>query len=116
MVLAGRFYLETAWCVTRLRGAPAWAVLSYSFVGCVVLFPCGCIALLLRGLRCIAPLWLYCTAPSWAALYCSLVGCVELLLRELCCVDSLQAVLYRYFVSSVEVLFDSPSDETCAHS
>ena len=39
------------------------------------------------------------------------MGCVELLLRELCCVDSLQAVLYRYFVGSVEVLFDSPGDE-----
>ena len=48
----------------RLRCAPAWAVLGYSFVGCVVILPCGCIAF-----------------SFVAALYCSLVGCIILLLR-----------------------------------
>ena len=66
VVFAGRFFLEIAWCVTRLRCAPAWAVLGYSFVGCVVFLPCGC----------------YYTAPSWASLHFSLVAVITLLLRS----------------------------------
>ena len=49
MVLAGRFCLETAWCVARLRGAPAWAVLSCSLESRVVLILCR--------LCCIVTLW-----------------------------------------------------------
>ena len=47
-----------------LRCAPTWAVLGYSFVGCVVNLPCGCIAF-----------------SFVAALYCSLVGCYYTALR-----------------------------------
>ena len=46
---AGRFCLETAWCVSRLRGAPAWAVLSCSLESCVVQILCR--------LCCIVTLW-----------------------------------------------------------
>ena len=66
----------------RLRCAPAWAVLGYSFVGCVVILPCCCIAF-----------------SFVAALYCSLVDCYYIALRGCSvklfrgCVDSLQAVL-----------------------
>ena len=101
VVFAGRFCLEIAWCVTRLRCAPAWAVLGYFFVGCVVFLPCG--------LYCVSPSWMRCIAPLWAVLHCSFVA--VLCSSFVGCVDSLQAVLYRYFVGSVEVLFDSPGDE-----
>ena len=68
----------------------------------------GCVELLLRGMRCIAPLWLYCISPSWlrciaplwAVLHCSFMA--VLCSSFVGCVDSLQAVLYRYFVGSVE--------------
>ena len=73
--------------------------------------------MLLRGLC-----WV---TSSWAALYCSLEAVLHFsFVAALCssfvavlcssfvgCVDSLQAVLYRYFVGTVEVLFDSPGDE-----
>ena len=74
VVFAGRFCLEIAWYVTRLRCAPAWAVLGYFFVGCVVLLPCG--------LYYIAPSWLYRVAPSWAVL----------ILCRLCCIVTLWAL------------------------
>ena len=89
VVLAGRFLFWSS-----LVCSPS------SWCSCV-----GCVELLLRGLRCIAPLWLYCISPSWlrciaplwavlhfsfvAALYCSLVGCVELILCRLCCIVTL---------------------------
>ena len=98
VVFAGRFCLEIAWCVTRLRCAPAWAVLGYFFVGCIVLLPCGCIAFLLRGcvvlLPCglyyIAPSWLYCVAPSW--LYRAVPSWAVLILCRLCCIVTLWAL------------------------
>ena len=62
VVFAGRFCLEITWCVTRLCCAPAWAVLGYFFVGCIVLLPCG--------LYCVSPSWLRCIAPLWAVLHC----------------------------------------------
>ena len=58
----------------------------------------GCVELLLRGLRCIA--------PPWTVLHCSFVGCVVLLPCGLYCIAPSWAVLCRYFVCSVEVLFD----------
>ena len=81
VVLAGRFCLETAWCVTCFHCAPAWAVLGYSFVGCVIILLVaalycslvGCYYIVLSWLRCVAlswtvlpcPLRLFCVAPSW---------------------------------------------------
>ena len=92
VVLAGRFLFWGS-----LVCSPS------SWCSCV-----GCVELLLRGLRCIAPLWLYCISPSWlrciaplwAVLHCSFVA--VLCSSFVGCVDSLQAVLYRYFVGSVE--------------
>ena len=100
VVFAGRFCLEIAWCVTRLCCAPAWAVQGYFFVGCVVLLPCG--------LYCVSPSWLRCIAPLWAVLHCSFVAVLcSSFMAVSCssfvgCVDSLQAVLYRHFVGTVE--------------
>ena len=74
----------------RLRCAPAWAVLGYSFV--VVLHSPS-------WLRCIAPLWLLLHCSFVAALYCSFAGCYCTALRGCSVklfrgsVDSLQAVL-----------------------
>ena len=71
----------------RLRCAPAWAALGYSFVGCSLYR--GCITLLLRGLFCVSwvvlhcPPWLFCVAPSWAVLWSSFVA--ALIPCRLCC-------------------------------
>ena len=74
VVFAGRFCLEIARCLTHLRCAPAWAVLGYFFMGCIVLLPCG--------LHYIAPSWLYRVVPSWAVL----------ILCRLCCIVTLWAL------------------------
>ena len=90
VVFAGRFCLEIAWCVTRLRCAPAWAVLGYFFVGCVALLPCGLYYLAPSWLYCVAPSCLYYVAPSW--LYGVAPSWAVLILCRLCCIVTLWAL------------------------